>query len=218
MTKQIIITCPTLRRELEKAMEETGISYPVHFLPQRLHSNPKELHSHLQELIDKFEDMDRILICISSCGKSTIGLTASHCEVVIPKSQDCIDILLSKTTLKEICRPPKAIFLTEDWMNFMKNSSLDLQTAIEKQGKEKAEETLKKIYKGFENFYIIDTGVYNTKVVEEYITPLVTVLQGTLHRITGEYQILKKMVRNNFDEDFIVLHKGETATEEDFKR
>lgn len=218
MKKQIIITCPTLSRELEKAMKEAKVSYPIHFLPQRLHSNPKELHIHLQKLIDKFEEMDRIMICVSSCGKSTVGLTASHCEVVIPKSQDCIDILLSKTTLKEVYRPPKAIFLTEDWMNFMKNSSLDLQTAIKKQGREKAEETLRKIYKGFENFYIIDTGVYDTKVVEEYISPLISILQGTLHKITGEYQILRKMLKNNFDEDFIILSKGKTVIEEDFKR
>ena len=43
MEKKIILSCPTLKKELLKAVEEAGFQGEVRFIPQSLHSSPMEL-------------------------------------------------------------------------------------------------------------------------------------------------------------------------------
>lgn len=58
------------------------------------------------------------------------------------------------------------------------------------------------------DFYIIDTGTYNTKEVEEYIRPLVNVLDGQILSVKGTYGVLRKIARQQFDDDFLIVPKG----------
>ena len=105
--KQVILSCPTLKKEILHLIEELNLDTPVYFLPKRLHSNPQELAEYLQNTIDSFANVDRILICVSGCGGGTAKLRATTAELVIPKTRDCVDILLSKTDIKSINRAPK---------------------------------------------------------------------------------------------------------------
>ena len=109
--KQVILSCPTLKKEILHLIDELNLDTPVYFLPKRLHSNPQELAEYLQNTIDSFANVDRILICVSGCGGGTAKLRATTAELVIPKTRDCVDILLSKTDIKSINRAPKGIFM-----------------------------------------------------------------------------------------------------------
>lgn len=208
MLNSVILSCPTLKKELQQILTEYHCNYPVYFLPQRLHSSPQELRAYLQNMIDSFYNVDRIMLCVSGCGGGTIGLKAVSAELVLPRTRDCIDILLSGERLSQLERPKNGIFMTESWMEFMKNSSLDLATQIEKSGETAAREYLKKMFKGFENFYIIDTGVYDTRPVKEYIQPLLEVLRGTVTVLPGSCTVLRKMVSNRLDGDFVIIPQG----------
>ena len=77
----------------------------------------------------------------------------------------------------------------------------------QKYGKTVAEEKLKNIYRGYTDFYIIDTDAYDIEPVKEYISPLVQLLDGTLHIVKGRCGILHKMVNNRIDNDFYVISK-----------
>ena len=214
----VILSCPTLKKELQHALAVYQCSTPVYYLPQELHNNPSKLHEYLQTTIDSFDNIDKIMICVSGCGGGTIGLQATSAQLVVPKTRDCIDILLSGAILEEIYRPEKGIFFTESWMNFSKNSSLDLNKQIEQKGYQAAAEYMRRLFKGFEHFYIIDTGVYDTKEVQFYIEPLVEILNGTITLLKGEYQILHKMVLEKFDDDFIIVPKGSIVNKTDFDK
>ena len=204
--KSLIISCRTLERELRAALAEAKADIPVIFLPEELHNSPPKLHDYVQEVVDSLGNVDRVMLCVSGCGGGTKGLVASTAELVIPKTADCLDILLHGGDP----RPKQAIFLTESWMRFMQKSGMDIDKLTAKLGREEAEAALRRIYKGFENFYIIDTGVYDTAPVEEYIRPLVDILGGELHYLRGEYSLLRKMAAGNIDDDFYLVPKGET--------
>lgn len=188
---------------------DMGTDTNIIYLPSDLHSSPQKLHAFLQDQINRQSDAVQILLCVSGCGGATRGLTASTAELVIPKTMDCIDILLSGSN---ISRKTNGIFLTESWMQFFKNSALDYETMVRKCGKDRAEERLKTIYQGFEHFYIIDTGTYDVAIVSDYIRPLVELLDGTLEIIPGNYRILRKMVSGCVDEDFQVVPKGSVSS------
>lgn len=205
--KQVILSCPTLKKEILHLIDELNLDTPVYFLPKRLHSNPQELAEYLQNTIDSFANVDRILICVSGCGGGTAKLRATTAELVIPKTRDCVDILLSKTDIKSINRAPKGIFMTESWLDFMSSGSLNLETQIAEKGEEEGKAYLRKMFKGFEHFYVVDTGTYNTQAVIDELKPLVDVLDGTIEVVGGGYSILRKLLTGDIDGDFRVIAK-----------
>ena len=46
--KQVILSCPTLKKEILHLIDELNLDTPVYFLPKRLHSNPQELAEYRQ--------------------------------------------------------------------------------------------------------------------------------------------------------------------------
>lgn len=210
-SKTYILCCPTLQRELATAMAKKGESKDnteIIYLPAGLHNDPNELHRYVQQELDRLTDGTRFIVCPSGCGGGTIGLRATHGELIIPRTRDCLDILLSSESLATLNRPQGAIFMTADWMEFMKQSTIDHEKMLKRKDKEEAISYLRSIYQNFKDFYIIDTGTYDTKQVEDYIRPLVEILDGHIHYVEGHYDILRKVVRGQFDEDFLMVSKG----------
>ena len=148
MERKIILSCPTLKKELEKAVEETGFAGEIRFIPQSLHSSPKELQKCLQETIDHMEGMEEILLCVSGCGGATACLQAAGAPLIVPKTRDCVDILLSGDSLKELKRPKDGFFLSYGWMEYMKNSRLDLNRILKEKGLEATEEYMRSMFRG----------------------------------------------------------------------
>lgn len=206
-----IYSCITIQKELKITAKNLGCKDEITFLDPKLHSNPQKMRETLQKIIDENgsanNPADEIIICVSGCGKATCNLTASSCNLVVPRTMDCIDILLSGSNTP---RPKGAIFLTASWMKFMQASAICHEKLINKLGYEKATEHLRTIYKGFTDFYIIDTGTYDINDVESYITPLVDNLGGKITKIPGTYKILEKLVSGNYDKDIIQIPKGNT--------
>ena len=52
--KEVILSCPTLKKEIQHILAEHKLDTPVYFLPRRLHADPKELAEYLQNTIDSF--------------------------------------------------------------------------------------------------------------------------------------------------------------------
>ena len=206
MKNRVIIACRTLERELQAAMKETGSSCLVYFLPLRFHVAPKEMAVELQRIIDSLESVDEVLVCVSGCGGSTKNLKATTADIIIPKTRDCIDILLSDSTGR-IERDKNGIFFTDNWLEFFKESPMAFEKLVMEYGKEEAKEKFRQIYKGFEHFYIVDTGAYNVEEVKGHLRPLVDILDGELTVVKGRYEILRKMVAGKIDKDFRVIKK-----------
>ena len=95
----------------------------------------------------------------------------------------------------------------------MKNSRLDLSRILAEKGPEATEEYMRTMFRGFENFYIIDTGIYPLEEIEEYIQPLADMIGGRVSKIQGGWGILKKMAAGKIDDDFLVAQKGESVKE-----
>ncbi|MDO4177999.1 MAG: DUF1638 domain-containing protein [Phascolarctobacterium sp.] len=216
--KSVIISCPTLQYELKTALQEAGNDTPIKFIPQRLHAVPQELHTHLQTVIDSITDVDRIYICISSCGGSTLGLKATTAELVIPRTRDCVDILLSQKEkhIEDIDRPFDGCLFTKGWADFNENSEDSLKNLTKRKGKEYAESYMRKLYGSFNKFYYIDTGLGHMEDIETRMEPMVKVLDGSTCKICGGFGVLRKIATGNIDSDFIVVPKGETVENVDF--
>ena len=213
MGKREIYSCITLQKELENTIKKTDFAGRVHYLDVALHSDPQKMHATLQGIIDKNTEAEEIIICVSGCGKATCDLKATTCQIAVPRTMDCIDVLLTGSGIK---RPDGAIFITKSWMNFMKNSAIDYAKLVKERGQAEAEAFLKQLYKGFTDFYIIDTGTYDLEEVKAYIMPLVQLLDGALTTLPGPYKVLEKLITGNYDASVIVVPKGSTLSIHEF--
>ena len=216
--RSILLACPTLKKELLEAARQVDLQAPIHFLPMRLHSDPKQMREYLQNEIDNLENVDTIFLCVSGCGGSTVGLSATTASLVVPRTRDCLDLLLSDGKGTERSRPQNGIFLTESWIDFMNHSEMSLARMTEKFGRAQAVEKLQRIYHGFEHFYLIDTGVNNLEWVRAQVAPLVEAVNGSTDVLPGPCTILQKLVSGQIDGDFIVVPKGGQVSAEDFQR
>ena len=216
MPKTVILSCPTLGGELKAALAAASSEAVVYFIPRRLHSVPKELHEYLQDMIDHFYNADKIVLCVSGCGGGTAGLRAASSKLIVPRTRDCLDILLSGDSLASLERDISGVYFTESWMECTKESEIDLDKLTEKMGREGAEDFLRRLYKTCNKFYIIDTGCYDVRAVEKYVAPLVEILSGTMTVLHGEYGILHKIAEGRFDDDFVVVPPGETVPSDAF--
>lgn len=208
MPKTVILSCPTLMVELKAALAAASSEAVVYFIPRELHSVPKKLHEYLQDMIDRFYNVERIVLCVSGCGGGTAGLRASSVELVVPRTRDCLDILLSGDSLDVLQRDIGGVYFTESWMECTKESEIDLDKLAGKMGREAAEDFLRRLYKTCNKFYIIDTGGYDVRAVQDYVAPLVKILSGTMTLLDGKCGILHKIAKETFDGDFIVVPKG----------
>ena len=134
----------------------------------------------------------------------------------MPRTRDCLDILLSGKNLNTLKRNIRGIYFTASWMNCSKESDIDLGKLTAEMGKEAAESYLRQLYKTFNEFYIIDTDCYDVQEVKNYIDPLVKILDGTITVIRGEFRILHKIAAETFDDDFIIIPKGDIVPAEAF--
>ena len=78
---------------------------------------------------------------------------------------------------------------------------------VAEKGEEEGKAYLRKMFKGFEHFYVVDTGTYNTQTVVDELKPLVDVLDGTIEVVGGGYSILRKLLTGDIDGDFRVIAK-----------
>ena len=78
----IIFACSTLRKELLAAMKENNNHTPIFFLPREVHTDPKFLHTYVQDKIDRFCQVDRIVICTSAAAavRWTDGNHGGNCD------------------------------------------------------------------------------------------------------------------------------------------
>lgn len=206
----IILSCPTLKLELLAALEQAHNNTPVYFMPKELHSDPNKLRSYIQDFIDRLHNVDRVVICASGCGGGTTGLVATTAELIIPKTRDCVDILLSDADAAKDNRKRK-VYMTKSWFDYHQESSLNLDKLIQTKGQEEAEKFIRTLYKGFEEFYIVDTGTYDIQEIMDGLTPFIKVLNGKFTVIKGTYSVLHKIAQQNYDERFLVVARGESV-------
>ena len=93
-----LIACEVLRQELSAAMEPCGHTFFPVWMRQGLHDTPDLLRAQVQTEIARLEQaeppLDAILLGYGLCGGGTAGLCAGNVPLVLPRTDDCIGILL----------------------------------------------------------------------------------------------------------------------------
>lgn len=202
-----VIACETLRDELTLASNKTGCQHTVIWVESDYHIDPDKLRSKLQEEIDALENVDGILFAYGCCGNGLVGLRASSADLIIPKTDDCISMVLSQPG-KKYQRHKQTYFLTKGWMESSKSIVNEYWHAMERYGEKRAKRLFELMLKHYNYLMLIDTGAYNLNECLSKAQELAGNTNLELKVEKGSTWFMEKLLTGPHDEDFCIIPKG----------
>ena len=210
-----IIACQTIRDELNLAIQETGCDYPVIWVDSEYHSDPNKLRTKLQEEIDVLPKTDKILFAFGCCGNGLVGLKAATANLIIPKTDDCISMVLSQPGEKYE-RQKNTYFLTKGWIESSKSITNEYWHCLKRYGEVRTRKLFKVMLKHYTDLMLIDTGAYNAEDCLKQAAELAQNTELKLITAKGSIWFLKKLLTGPYDNDFCHIPKGGLVTISDF--
>ena len=212
-----MLACMPIGDEVDAAIKESGNEIPVLYMPSGTHDQPEKMNKTLQRIIDSLTDIDYLLLPMGRCGNATVGLRSDRFSLVLPRCEDCVNLLLSKDSLK-VDRPKGCMFFSRGWVSSNRSPQMDYERTCRKYGKEQGDMITQMIYGGYRWFGLMDTGRYPLDMVQEALTPLANAIPVDFKVLEAPCGVLKKMARLEFDDDFVIVPPGEVVTEEMLER
>ncbi len=204
----LVIACSTIQEEVRKAMAKAKKEYPIIWMDSSLHEFPEKLSTALQEEINKIENVENILLCYGLCGNALLGIKSNKANLILPKADDCISILLWKCD--HILEDRKeTYFLTKEWIDSDRGILEDYKHTIEKYGCKKAHEIFKIMLNHYKYLMLIDTKTYSIEEYTEKAKKMAETLDLEMIIRKGNIDLLKKLFTGPWDEDFCRIERGE---------
>lgn len=213
--KRVIIACKTLQDELELAIRQSGCPYPVIWVDSSYHVVPDRLRSKLQSEIDALEDVDTVLFAYGSCGNGLVGLKATTANLIIPRTEDCISVVLSKSGEKPK-RQNETYFITKGWLESSKGLYQEYLYSLQRYGKARTNMIFELMLKNYKYLMLIDTGAFKVEDYQNIAVDLAAKLNLELVKEQGGIWFLTKLLSGPHDGDFCVVSKGGVVTLDNF--
>lgn len=207
--KRTLIACAMMEQEIKKVCEQLHSQIPVIWLERGFHNTPEKLKEKLQNLIDELQDQDEILLTYGLCGKGTEGLVSAHAVLVLPKFDDCINMLLchGKREVRGLAQAG-TIYLTEGWIQDEESILNKHAEYAEAYGEEMAEYLMETMYANYKTVAVIDTKCGSLTKTLQYAEKTARTLNLDAKIVDGSTEMLKRLLTGQWDENFIVQQPG----------
>ncbi|MDD5018015.1 MAG: DUF1638 domain-containing protein [Eubacteriales bacterium] len=231
MLRLKLIACKALYREFCLLTAACNNFVDVTYLKQGLHDTPKLLNQALQHEIDKIDSGDdiysyyprfgrdfyAILLGYGLCSNGIIGLRSKKYQLVTPKTDDCIGLLLgsSRRYKDYFAQHPGTYWYTPSWIENAYTPSEEMKNRLlkeytEKYGEDNAKylvetELMLKNYKraafvAWDELPFIEHEQYAKRAAEYF--------GWEYDRIKGETGMLEDFIGGRWDERFLVIPPG----------
>lgn len=211
-----IIACRTVLEELDSSVT---FGMRIEALESGLHLHADRLSEALQERIDKVTSLtETIVMGYGMCSMGVIGLRAEESTLVIPKSDDCIGVLLGtrKAYKSALQKRPGTYFLSKGWIKAGITLVHELERMEARYGKHRAHRVMKRMLQHYRHLAFIDMGTPDQEFYRCFARKAAEILRLTYGSIQGTRIILEKMNEGPWDGDFVVKAPGEEVTLSDF--
>jgi len=221
----VLIACKVFQNFIEKYLPE-GLIQSLTFLDYGLHRVPKNLKIALQEQLDQIETPSLVVLGYGLCGNGLDGIQAGEHTLLIPRTDDCIAILLGsyQAYQHEFSTIPGTYYLTKGWLESGSNPLQEYQEYVQRYGEEKAAWLMDTQYHNYKRIAFIaheqdDLDRYRriAKEVAQYCERWGMVYEEML----GSDQYVRRLAEiaaslQKADNDFIVIPPGGELKQRNF--
>lgn len=211
--KIVIVACKTLEQELLASMEEASCHYPILWLESGLHNWPDKLQCHVQESLDRCQGYDRVLLAMSFCGNSVVGLKTHDFQLVIPRSDDCITLLLGSLARRQ--EEKATYFFTEGWLKGERNLWNEYQSCLAKYGKKRGKQIFSLMLANYQKLALVDTGCFDREAMERQVRDIASALGLEYVCLAGTLDHLKQLLNGPWTKERFVLVEPHSAVTAD---
>lgn len=203
----IIYACEMIRDEVELALKNTDCGVPVIWVDSSLHMYPEKLKAHLQEKIDNTDNVDTIVFAFGLCGNAFINITTGNASAVIPRFNDCTEMLLANQNRKT--HSCGCYYLTRGWIDSEKSIKNEIEFYTKRYNEKNAHRIMRRMFVHYNQLMLIDTGAYPvdeyTRTAEELASMLnleLTMSKGTIEVLE---HLFKGLETGQWDSEFRVI-------------
>ncbi|MBN1679236.1 MAG: DUF1638 domain-containing protein [Anaerolineae bacterium] len=230
----VALTCEALARSLYAVAAAAPHTISIRLFRQGLHNTPNTLRDTLQAEIDTIQPgtCDAIVLAYGMCGLSTVGLTAWHTPLVIPRTHDCIAIYLGshQRYQVEFDTNPGTYWYSLDYMERNEaGAAVALGAAslgamdgvyedyVARYGQDNADylmEVMGEWGKHYNRAVYIDMGTGDGHAYEQMARDEAARRGWTYERKQGDPRLLRLLVSGDWPEDeFLVVPPGNRITQ-----
>lgn len=161
-----LIACQVLEDVL-KPLLPTGLAEAVTFMEYGLHRVPDKMTKTLQAEIDSVEEASLIVFGYGLCGNGLQGLRSRQHTLLIPRTDDCIAILLGsrQAYLRQFSVVPGTYYLSKGWLESGSHPLSEYEEYKEKYGRQQAEWILDQQYQHYERVALV---AYSQAALQAY--------------------------------------------------
>jgi len=204
------ISCEVILDEVKDRIPE---NWEVASLEKRLHEKSGELRKKLQEEIDRSKGFDTILLGFGLCGKSVEGLVSKDAALVLPKSDDCIAILLGSAEeyRKQSQKEPGTYYLTRGYIGEVDEDIIGsgFSQVREKYDEETWKWILGQMLKNYKRLAFINTGNYDPEKWRRMAVKEAGKLGLDFEEIVSTGNFFDKLLDGDWDHDFVRVSPGQ---------
>ena len=119
----MIISCQVFQHLIEKQLPENTSIRSISYLDYGLHLVPRNLNAAIQDRLDGIEQPSLVVLGYGLCGNGLDGIQAGKHILLIPRTDDCIAILLGdyRKYRAEFNAHPGTYYLTKGWLESASN-------------------------------------------------------------------------------------------------
>jgi hypothetical protein len=210
-----VIACATVISEMARRMPATMAREVLDF---GLHRRPGGLTTALQAAIDASPDYDVLLLGYGLCSRAVVGLTATHCRLVIPRVHDCIAMFLGSHTAyaAQARGEPGTYYVTKGWIEAGDGPFGEEDRLTARYGREKAHWIVARMLRHYRRLVFIDTGAAGLAQDRARVRETAERFGLRYEEIAGSPSLVEKLLVGPWDRECVVVEPGATVRIEDF--
>jgi len=153
--KIAVLACRALQDLIAPRLNGTGI--PEIYLDYGLHVQPKRLAPALQAELDALAGPHTVLLGYGLCGTGLVGLRAGPHRLIIPRTDDCIAILLGSVQayLSAQAERPGTYYLTRGWLESRNHPLGEYRALVERFGQESADYLIDEMFHNYTTLCLV---------------------------------------------------------------
>jgi hypothetical protein len=147
--KVVLLACAVMEDLVRPHLDDTAVE--TIYMDFGLHETPKLMAPALQEKLDAIEEPSLVLLGYGLCGTGIVGLQAGRHTLVIPRTHDCIAILLGshREYMRAIGENPGTYYLTKGWLESGSDPLQEYESYVERYGVKTADMVMDTMYRNY---------------------------------------------------------------------
>jgi hypothetical protein len=223
--KVVVLACAVMENLVRPHLDDPSIE--TIYMEIGLHEETKKMRPALQEKLDAIEEPSLILLGYGLCGTGIVDLEAGRHTLVIPRTHDCIAILLGshREYMKATSENPGTYYLSKGWLEGEFDPLREYESYVEKYGVKSADLVIDTMYQHYNQLCLVAHSEEDLASQRERALVVAAFCKERwgmeyCERVGSDALIAKLMAAPRhmdlLGDEFVVVPPGEKVTMEEF--